>query len=97
MHVILSAYHFNGDAESLMDCHRRMMELFPPGSLDLHLAITHERGITVYDSCPDVPTAEAFAASPEFRGAIAQVGLPTPTIEVLGEVHFAHLNQSALR
>ena len=95
--MILSAYHFDGDAELLMDCHRRMMELFPPTGLDLHIAVTHERGLTVYDSCPDLATQEAFVASPEFRGAIAQVGLPTPTIEVLGEVHFAHLNQSVLQ
>jgi hypothetical protein len=95
--MILSAYEFHGDAESLLECHRRMMELFPPAGLDLHLAVTHDRGMTVYDSCPDLPTHEAFVASPEFAGALAQVGLPTPTIEVLGEVQFAHLNQSVLR
>jgi hypothetical protein len=96
-HVILSAYHFDGDAEALMDGHRRMMEMFPLAGFDLHIDVTHERGLTVYDSCPDLATHEAFVASPEFRGTIAQVGLPTPTIEVLGEVHFAHLNQSVLR
>jgi len=95
--MILSAYQFQGDPESLLDCHRRMMELFPPAGLDLHLAISHDRGMTVYDSCPDLATHQAFVASPEFAGALAQVGLPTPTIEVLGEVHFAHLNQSVLR
>jgi hypothetical protein len=96
-HVILSAYHFHGDAESLMDSHRRMMELFPPAGFDLHIAVTHEQGLTVYDSCPDLATQEAFVASPEFRGTLAQFDLPTPTIEVVGEVHFAHLNQSVLR
>jgi hypothetical protein len=95
--MILSAYHFEGDPESLMDCHRRMMELFPPAGLDLHIAVTHERGLTVYDSCPDLATQEAFAASPEFRAALARVALPMPAIQVLGEVHFAHMNQSVLR
>ena len=95
--MILSAYHFQGDAETLMDCHRRMMELYPPTGLDLHVAVTHQRGLTVYDSCPDLATQEAFVASPEFRGALAQVDLPAPKIEVLGEVHFAHLNRSVLR
>ncbi len=95
--MILSAYHFSGDPDALMECHHRMMELFPPSGLDLHIAVTHDQGLTVYDSCPDLPTQEAFVASPEFRGAIAQVGLPSPTIEVLGDVHFAHLNQSVLR
>ena len=95
--MILSAFHFDGDPDALMESHRRMMELFPPSGLDLHIAVTHDQGLTVYDSCPDLPTQEAFVASPEFRGAIAQVGLPSPTIEVLGDVHFAHLNQSVLR
>jgi hypothetical protein len=97
MPVILSAYNFEGDPEALIESHRKMMELFPPSGLDLHLAVTHDGGMTVYDSCPDLPTHEAFVASPEFAGAIAQVGLPKPQIVVLGEVHFAHLNQSVLR
>jgi hypothetical protein len=95
--MILAAYHLQGDPESLMESHRRMMELFPATGLDLHIAVTHEQGITVYDSCPDLPTHEAFVASPEFAGALQQVGFPTPTIEVLGEVHFAHFNQSVIR
>jgi len=94
--MILTAYHFDGDPEALKASHRQMMELFPPSALDLHIAVTHERGLTVYDACPDIATQKAFAASPEFRDAIAKVGLPTPTIDVLGEVLFAHLNQSAL-
>jgi hypothetical protein len=95
--MILSAYHFQGDAETLMECHRRMMELYPPTGLDLHIAVTHQRGLTVYDSCPDLATQEAFVSSPEFASALAQVGLATPRVEVLGEVHFAHLSQSVLR
>jgi hypothetical protein len=95
--MILSAYHFQGDAETLMECHRRMMELYPPTGLDLHVAVTHQRGLTVYDSCPDLATQEAFVSSPEFASALAQVGLSVPSVEVLGEVHFAHLSQSVLR
>jgi hypothetical protein len=97
MPVILSTYQFDGDPDDLMERHHRMMEMFPPSGLDLHIAVTHDRGLTVFDSCPDLATQEAFVASPEFRSAIDQVGLPTPTIEVLGEVHFAHLNQSVIR
>ena len=95
--MILGAYHFDGDPDVLIESHQRMMEMFPPSGLDLHIAVTHDRGMTIYDACPDLPTHEAFVASPEFRGALAQVGLPTPTIEVVGEVHFAHINQSVLR
>jgi hypothetical protein len=95
--MILSAYHFAGDTDVLLASHRQMMEMFPPSGLDLHVAVTHQGGLTVFDACPDLPTQEAFVASPEFLGALAQVGLPTPTIELLGEVHFAHMNQSVLR
>jgi hypothetical protein len=95
--MILSAYQFQGDAETLMECHRKMMELYPPTGLDLHIAVTHQRGLTVYDSCPDLATQEAFVSSPEFASALAQVGLSTPTVEVLGEVHFAYLSQPVLR
>jgi hypothetical protein len=95
--MILAAYHFDGDSDALMERHGKMMAMFPPSGLDLHVAITKEAGITVLDACPDLATHAAFVVSPEFRGAIAQVGLPDPTIEVLGEVHFAHMNQSVLR
>jgi hypothetical protein len=95
--MILSAYHFNGDPDVLVERHHRMMQLYPPESLDLHIAVTDEHGLTVYDSCPDLASHQDFVASPEFRGALAHVGLPWPTIEVIGEVHFAHLNQPVLR
>ena len=65
--------------------------------LDLHLAVSHERGLTVYDACPDLATHEAFVAGPEFRGAIAQVGLPTPTVEVIGEVCLAHFSRRVVQ
>ena len=44
-----------------------------------------------------VKKAQAASGIASEHVAIAQVGLPTPTIEVVGEVHFAHLNQSVLR
>jgi hypothetical protein len=46
---------------------------------------------------PDLAPHEAFVASPEFRSSLAPVGLFLPTVEVLGEVHFAYLNRSVLR
>jgi len=95
--MILSAYRFDGDPAVLAECHQRLVELFPPDLLDLHVAVTDERGLTVFDSCPDLATQRAFVASPEFRGAIASVGLPPPTVEVLGEVQFAHLRETVRR
>ena len=74
-----------------------MMSLFPPNSLDLHVAVTSDAGLTVFDACPDLATHTAFVASPEFLGTLDRVGLPRPRIDVLGDVHFATMNQSVLR
>ncbi len=95
--MVLTAYHFDGDPEALLEGHHKMSQMYPPNSLDLHVAISTEAGITVFDACPDRATQKAFASSPEFTGVLAQVGLPTPRIEVLGDVHFATMNQSVLR
>ncbi|HZQ84738.1 MAG TPA: hypothetical protein VFA83_07860 [Acidimicrobiales bacterium] len=94
--MILSTYTFKGDSGSLLESHRKMMEFFPPGSLDVHLAVTTDEGIVVFDACPDLPTHTAFVSSPEFLGTLERVGLPSPSIAVLGEVHFATMNQSVI-
>ena len=95
--MILSTYTFDGDPETLLECHRKMMDLFPPEALDLHLAVTTDAGLTIFDSCPDLATHKAFVVSPEFLGTLERVGLPRPRIEILGEVHFATMNQSVIR
>jgi hypothetical protein len=95
--MILSTYTFSGDPETLLERHREMMSLFPPGALALHLAVTTEAGLVVFDSCPDLATHDAFVTSPEFLGTLDRVGLPSPRVDVVGEVHFATMNQSVLR
>jgi hypothetical protein len=95
--MVLTAYHFDGDPDTLLEAHHKLTLLYPPNALDLHVAISHDGGITVFDACPDRATQKAFAASAEFTGALAQVGLPTPRADVLGDVHFATMNQSVIR
>ena len=95
--MILSTYTFDGDPETLLDCHRQMMAFFPPEALDLHLAVATATGLTVFDSCPDLPTHEAFVVSPEFLGTLVRVGLPKPRIEIVGEVHFATMNKAVIQ
>ena len=94
--MILARYTFDGDPETLLEAHHEMMKLFPPEALDLHLALTTDAGLAVYDSCPDLPTHQAFVVSPEFLGTLERVGLPTPQIDVIGEVHFATMNQAVI-
>ena len=95
--MILSTYTFDGDPEALLEGHRKMMELFPPDALDLHLAVATPSGVVVFDSCPDLATHEAFVVSPEFLGTLDQAGLPRPRIDIVGEVHYATMNQSVIR
>ena len=91
--MILTAYHYDGDPDALLAGHRKMLEHFPQGSLDIHLAVAHERGLIVYDACPDRPTQQAFAASEGFRTLNETCGLPFPRVEVLGEVHHAEVKE----
>ena len=95
--MILATYTFEGDPEVLIEKHHEMMSFFPPAALDLHVAVTNDGGLTVFDACPDLATHKAFVVSPEFLGTLDRVGLPRPRIDVLGEVHFATMNQSVLR
>jgi hypothetical protein len=84
--MYLTAYHFEGDPPTLAAAHARMVELFPPGALDLHLCVTTGDGIVVFDACPSREVAEAFRASPEFLRAVESAGLPAPRAESVGEV-----------
>jgi hypothetical protein len=91
--MYLTAYHFDGEHETLMDGYERMFRAFPPASLSLHLCIRRDGGMTIIDGCPSREVAEAFWASPELRGAVAASGLPEPRIEALGEVHRTIVNE----
>jgi hypothetical protein len=89
--VFLGAYHFDGDPTALSAGHDQLMTQFPPGSIDLHVCVTHERGITVFDACPSRDVFTGFAQSPDFLQALTAAGLPTPRVEPLGDVHAAEL------
>ena len=85
--MFLSAYHFHGDPVALAAAHDRLYKRFPPESLDLHVCVLVEGGITVFDACASREVFAAFSQSAEFRQALAEAGLPQPRPEPLGEVH----------
>ena len=91
--MFLSAYHLDGDTAELLPAYRRLQTTFPPESLDLHVCVVREDGITIYDACPSRAEFEEFQRSPEFRSALADAGLPEPRIEPLGEVQDAYLSE----
>ena len=90
--MFLSAYHFEGDAAALVEAYDRMRALFPPDALVFHACVVADAGITVFDGCPSRADFATFSTGPQFRGAVAAAGLPTPRIEPLGEVHVAVAN-----
>jgi hypothetical protein len=89
--MFLGAYHFDGDPAALRPAYDALMSGFPEGSLDLHVCVVRDGGLTVFDACPSREDFEAFSGGADFAAALAAVGLPTPRIELLGDVHAARL------
>jgi hypothetical protein len=94
--MYLSAYHFEGGPTELTAAYERLMSHLPTDNLLFQAFAVGETGVTVIDACPDKAAHEQFAASPEFRAALAEAGLPKPRIEVLGEVPYAYVQPSAV-
>ena len=84
--MFLGAFHFDGDLDTIIRGHARLLATYPPDSLLLHVAIDRPNGITVYDACPSRADFDAFTSGEGFRGVVASAGLPFPRIEPLGEV-----------
>src|SRR5204863_376507 len=58
------------------------------GLLSVEAAV-HDDGILVLDACPSRAVFEQFSQSPQFRDAVATAGLPSPRVDLVGEVHAA--------
>src|SRR6201989_36498 len=90
----LGAGHFDGAPRALLPAHERMLERFGLDALDVHLCITTDAGLTVFDACPTREIYEEFTRSETFLGAIAEAGLPAPRVSGLGDVQVAHVRQT---
>lgn len=84
--MFMGVYHFDGDPAQLLERHKRMVGLLPPGALKIHVCLSTEGGISVYDTCPDRATFDRFSRGHSFAELVAEVGLPEPRIEALGDV-----------
>ena len=85
--MFIGAYTFTGDVEALKASHDEMMKILGSDGIFLHVALVGDGKLTVLDACPSEEVFKEFSTSEPFRGLVAQVGLPEPTIEPLGEVH----------
>jgi hypothetical protein len=89
--MYLGAYHFDGSVPELLDAYERLMATFPPETLDLHVCVVRDGGLTVFDACPAAEVFVGFSTSAEFRAAVGAAGLPEPRVEPIGEVHAARV------
>ena len=92
--MYLGAVHFDGDPGELLPAYRQMLEKFGLEALDVHLCITRDGGLTVFDACPTREIYEEFTRSETFLGAIAAAGLPEPRVSGLGDVQVAHVRRT---
>jgi hypothetical protein len=92
--MYLGAVHFDGNPGELLRAYQRMLEKFGLDNLDVHLCITRDGGLTVFDACPTKEIYEEFIRSETFLGAIAGAGLPEPRVSGLGDVQVAHVRQA---
>ena len=92
--LYLGAAHFDGDPAELLPAYHRMLGRFGLDALDVHLCITTDDGLTVFDACPTREIYEEFTKSDTFLGAIAEAGLPAPRVSGLGDIQVAHVRQA---
>jgi hypothetical protein len=87
----LGSYDFDGDPDVLVGAYDRLMAQLPEDAILLNVCYRRASGITILDACPDRQTFAAFSTSDDFAQALAGVGLPSPTVTQLGQVHRAAL------
>jgi hypothetical protein len=87
----LGVVHFDGDPGELLPAYHRLLDRFGIDTLDVHLCVTRDGGLTVFDACPTKAIHEEFTKSDTLLDVIAAAGLPVPRFEGLGDVQVAHL------
>jgi hypothetical protein len=92
--MYLGVVYFDGDPGELLPAYLRMLEKAGLEALDVHLCITRDDGLTVFDACPTKEIYEEFTGSETFLGAIAEAGLPAPRVSGLGDLQVAHVRQA---
>jgi hypothetical protein len=87
--AFLGVYEFTGDPVTLLAAYERLLSTYPVERMLVHVCVTRDDGIAVYDACPTRAVFDVFSTSPEFAGALQAAGLPAPNVVPLGHVHSA--------
>jgi len=89
--MYLGLYRFDGNREKFLVAYDKLLQNMPLDNLHLHVCVSDEKGISIYDACPTREIFEAFSNSPDMQEALKSAGLPKPEINQIGEVHAAFL------
>jgi len=84
--MFLGVYRFAGEPAALLAAYERLLAGMPTREFKLHVCAHNPQGLEIYDTCPSREVFESFAASVEFRDALAGAGLGTPAVHPIGEV-----------
>lgn len=87
--MFLGKYEFAGDPTELAAAYDRFMSEVPSDAIGFHICITHDAGITIFDTCPTEEVFAATASDPDFLAAMTLSGLPDPVVTRLGQAHVA--------
>lgn len=86
---VLAIFDVKGDSADLLRRYDRamprIMDVSPAKPLS-HVCCASPEGLRIFDVWENAAALQAFAENPKFRAAIAEAGLPAPTVTML-EVH----------
>jgi hypothetical protein len=82
---VLAVYEFHGDRTDMTERYDAVLSrvvAVSSGRPVVHLAVPREFGLMVVDVWSSETAFRAFDANPEFRGVLAECGLPEPRVRV---------------
>jgi hypothetical protein len=87
--MFIGTYRFFGDPIELAAAYDRLMAKFPDDQLLVHICVTTDDGLVVYDTCPSQSDFHAFSTDPQVLAVMSEAGLPSPQVDEVGEIHTA--------
>jgi hypothetical protein len=87
--MFIGCYRLHGDPTELTAAYDRLMARFTDDQFLVHICVSTDDGLVVFDTCPSRADFHAFSTDPEFLAAMQEAGLPAPQVEEIGEVHTA--------
>jgi len=87
--MYFGTYRFEGDPVQLKQAYDRMLAMVLHDNLSLHVCVTDDTGMWIYDTCPDLQAFTAFSTGELLRNLCRDSGLPAPRVTMVGDVHAA--------